>query len=144
MSHKLETTYKYFNQSSTELDYTSETTFPSDKPLIRDARAALTHLSTTLSLGDASKIKEALWEALLVFQYYPFKTARGLDFTYEIKGNEIFFSRKSKSVTRSSVDLALEKTLKLVAEGVEITGPKMIGGFGASYLYPIFIRFNIL
>ena len=110
----------------------------------RARKAAVERLSYVLSTGNACDIKDALWDTLIEFEHYSFKTAKGLGFTYEIKGNEIFFSRKSKSVTRSTVNMALEKTLNLTADGVDITGPKMIGGFGASYIYPVFIRIGVI
>ncbi len=82
-----------------------------------------------------------LWEALLLFQSYPFHTSRGLAFTYTIRGNEIFFSRKEKSITRATVDRALEKALEL---GRVVTGPKKLGCFGASYLYPVFQELAVI
>ena len=46
--------------------------------------------------------------ALRQMEGQAFYTARGLEFHYEIKGNEIFVDRKvnSKSITRSSVEIA--------------------------------------
>ncbi len=67
-------------------------------------------------------------------------TLRGLDFSFEIKGNEIFFDRKEKSVTLATVIKAYRKAMELNALGIEITGPKQLGVFGASYLYPIIMR----
>lgn len=78
-----------------------------------------------------------MWEVLIAFEGYPFRTAKGLRFCYSIKGNEIFFSRKEKSVTRATVNIALENATKLKKEGSMITGPKMLRCFGASYLYPV-------
>ncbi len=84
---------------------------------------------------------ESLWETLLLFQDYPFYTAKKLKFTYQIKGNEMFVDRKDKSITMSTVDLAFRRALEL---GEEATGPKKLGCFGASYLYPVFIRLGII
>lgn len=86
-------------------------------------------------------LDEALWNALLLFQNYPFLTAKKLEFTYIIKGHEIFVDRKEKSITKSTVLIAFHRALEL---GEEATGPKKLGTFGASYLYPIFIRFGII
>ena len=69
-----------------------------------------------------------------------FTTLHGLDFSFEIKGNEIFFDRKEKSVTLTTVIQAYRKTMELNAFGIAITGPKQLGVFGASYLYPIIMR----
>ncbi|MCD8146972.1 MAG: hypothetical protein LUD84_06830 [Clostridiales bacterium] len=83
---------------------------------------------------------ENLWEALLLFQSCPFHTAKGLEFSYTIKGGELFVSRKEKSITRSSVEMAFRRALALG----EVSGPKKLGVFGASYLYPVFLRLGVI
>lgn len=110
----------------------------------RERKAAAEKLKEAMSMSDADYIKELLWDAIIKFQKYPFKTAKGLKFTYELKGNEIFFTRKEKSVTRATVNLALDKVLELKSEGKEISGPKKLGCFGASYVYPVFIRIGVI
>lgn len=84
---------------------------------------------------------DTLWECLTLFAGYPFKTSKGLSFTYTIKGNELFVSRKKKSITRATVKLAYEKAIAL---GDMATGPKTLGCFGASYLYPVFVRLGVI
>lgn len=101
-------------------------------------------LETALSKKDYKTIESKLWKVLLLYQEETFRTAKGLSFTYRIKGNEIFISRKEKSVTRASVDMALKKALEHQENGVKITGPKMLKSFGASYLYPIFIEIGVV
>jgi hypothetical protein len=88
--------------------------------------------------------EEVLWETLLLFQNYPFYTAKGLCFQYTIKGNELFFSRKAKSVTRSTVNMAMQTAMDLQNAGILVKGPKQLRCFGASYLYPVFIRLKII
>ncbi len=83
---------------------------------------------------------EALWEALLAFEGAVFYTAKGLEYSYTIRGNEMFVSRKEKSVTRASILVAYKKALELGC----VTGPKQLGVFGASYLYPVFQRLGII
>ena len=83
--------------------------------------------------------EDTLWNAVTLFAGYPFFTAKGLKFSYTVKGNELFVNRKEKSITRATVELAYQR-----ARGEKITGPKQIGTFGASYLYPIFVRFGII
>lgn len=111
------------------------------------------------------KVSMLLWRCVVIFQNYPFTTlGRGKDqtgsveFTYTVSaegksggrhyegenvdgwGNEIWVSiggvKKEKSISRSSVDLAFQKYLEK-----DITGPKQLGVFGASYLLPLFQRF---
>ena len=77
----------------------------------------------------------------MAFQGYPLKTSKGLSFTYKVKGGELFFTRKEKSITRSTVDIAFQKALEL---GEKATGPKKLGVFGASYLYPVFVRLGVI
>lgn len=103
-----------------------------------------------------------LWCCVVIFQNYPFQTSGrngkgAVEFTYTVSkggrggrhyegesvngwGNEIWVSiggvKKEKSISRSSVDLAFQKYLEK-----DITGPKQLGVFGASYLLPLFQRF---
>ncbi|MCD7750725.1 MAG: hypothetical protein LUI10_03135 [Lachnospiraceae bacterium] len=90
---------------------------------------------------EQSEDISVLWDTLLLFQDYPFYTAKGLKFTYTIRGGEMFVSRKDKSITRATVELAFRKALSL--DGI-VTGPKKLGVFGASYLYPVFIRIGVI
>ncbi len=85
--------------------------------------------------------EEQLWETLMVFQNHIFYTFRGLAFTYRIKGNELFVNRKEKSITRASVVMAFYKVLEMDRV---VSGPKKLGSFGASYLYPIFIEIGVI
>lgn len=87
------------------------------------------------------RISQEVWDLIVLYEGGTFETMRGLEFTYTVKGNEIFFSRKEKSVTRSTVDMALKKALEL---GGIVKGPKKLEVFGASYIYPILIRFGII
>ncbi len=84
---------------------------------------------------------ESLWKALVFFEGYPFRTAKNLSFTYKIKGNEMFVDRKEKSITRATVELAYRRAVEL---GGIVFGPKKLGCFGASYLYPVFIRLGVI
>lgn len=85
-----------------------------------------------------------LWERLKENQGHEFFTSKGLSFTYEVRGSELFVSRKQKSITRATVHMAYQKAkLLMEAEGY-ISGPKKLGVFGASYLYPIFLNIGVI
>lgn len=90
------------------------------------------------------EIKGILWETLELFQEETFLTAKGLEYTYTIKGNELFVSRKNKSITRATVELAFLTAIKLQQDGLAVSGPKKLKTFGASYLYPVFIFIGII
>ena len=83
---------------------------------------------------------EALWTTLIAFEGYPFYTVKGLKFTYSIKGKELFVSRKEKSITKATVELAFVKAVELDGK---VSGPKKIRCFGASYLYSVFVRLGV-
>lgn len=93
---------------------------------------------------------DKLWEALCMLQGEGFYTARGLEFHYKIRGNEIFVDRKvnSKSITRSSVEMVFGKLQDRRMDGEEfpipVQGPKKLGVFGASYLYPVLKRLELV
>lgn len=83
----------------------------------------------------------ALWEAMASLQGSSFYTAKGLPFTYRIQGGEMFVDRREKSITQATVFVAFHKALEL---GDKATGPKKLGTFGASYLYPVFVKLGII
>ena len=95
--------------------------------------------------------EENLWQAIIVFQEYPFRTATGLPFQYKLKvgkngewNRELLIDRreKSKSLAWSSVMLAFEKS-KGMSE--EVKRPKALGDIrGISYIYPILWRFGMI
>lgn len=85
--------------------------------------------------------EEKLWQELIYLQGCLFTISKGLDFTYKIHGGEMFVDRKEKSITRSTVMKAYAKAVEL--DGV-VKGPKVLGTFGASYLYPIFVKMGLI
>lgn len=132
--------------------------------LFRARQKAVEELNVHIGLPDQSVY---LWKAVVAFQSYPFTTSchgnrPGTKFTYEVSkpttgggrrytgenvegfGNELFITsggeQLKKSISRSTVDLALRTALEK-----EIKGPKALGIPGAgSYLYPMFIRFGVI
>lgn len=90
---------------------------------------------------ELENLENLLWDTLILFQGYSFYTAKKLKFTYTLKGHEMFVSRKEKSLTRASVMLAFRKALELKRA---VSGPKKLGTFGASYLYPVFLHLNVI
>ena len=93
-----------------------------------------------------------LWDAVVSFQNYPFHTATGLPYVYELKkgrngeyNRELIVNRRkeSKSVVWSSVKLAFEKAMEM--QGAVIDRPKALGDIrGISYIYPMLYRFGII
>ena len=96
-----------------------------------------------------------LWTHIIRYESQPFKTARGIPFTYTVSrnpslsgrhytgesvdgfGNELWISTaegvKKKSISRSTVELAYKRMM----EG-NVHGPRSLGVPGAgSYLFPI-------
>lgn len=85
-----------------------------------------------------------LWPAISSLQGRTFLTAKGRPFSFTVRGNELFISRKDKSITRATVELAYRKAVALLTSGEPVDGPKKLGTFGASYLYPLFIALGII
>lgn len=92
---------------------------------------------------DSPEVEEGLWDAIVAFADYPFKTETGLPMKYTVEGGEIFFNRKEKSVTRATVMRAFTKARQIQKAEGYVSGPKRLGTFGASYLYPIFLRIDV-
>ena len=110
----------------------------------RKRRKATEQLKAAIKSDIMIDINETMWNALIAYEGCRFQTAKRLRYTYTVKGNELFFSRKEKSVTRASVEMALKTVIDLQKSDVQIRGSKMLRCFGASYLYPLFIRFGII
>ena len=105
----------------------------------RERKAAVNRLKRKFE--DKSITLDDVWDTMKLFQEYTFYTVKHMKFRYTMTDGEIYATRKDKSITRSSVELALEKVVE--KEGI-VTGPKSMDVFGASYLYPIFIRIGII
>ena len=114
----------------------------------RRRKNATENLIAHLERSDADAY---LWKTVTAFEGYPFLTAKGLRFSYAVKRGknglptaEIEIDRKEKTITKATICLAFRKALELQRHQGYISGPKQIGGFGASYLYPMFLRFGII
>ena len=81
-----------------------------------------------------------MWEAVRLLDGQTLTTVKGLPFAITVKGDELFVSRKNKSITRATVVEAYRRMVELQIANEPIDGPKKLGTFGASYIYPIFIR----
>ena len=74
--------------------------------LYRERKQKCEEFSANLATlaGQPNKEQEdTLWSMLLYLQGCVFPTAKGLKFTYKIKGGEMFVNRKSKSITQATV-----------------------------------------
>jgi len=134
--------------------------------LYRNRQKAVEEFQIHLGLPNQSLY---LWRTIIAFEGFRFTTSGrgnrpGTKFTYEVSkpntgsgrryagekidgyGNELWIikngQRAEKSISRSTVDLALKNAL--AQEGF-VSGPKVLGIPGAgSYLYPMFIRFGVI
>lgn len=70
----------------------------------RQRKSAVEKLCVDIEIKSTEEASKSLWETLLLFEGYPFVTAKGLRYYYTVKGNEVFFTRKEKSVTRATVN----------------------------------------
>ena len=97
---------------------------------------------------DESQAEGYLWEMLselegCIFHTLGHKGSKGLAYRYKMKDGEMFIDRKEKSVTRSTVMLSFHRAMELQDHNGFVSGPKQLGTFGASYLYPIYLRLGI-
>lgn len=139
--------------------------------LFRSRQKTVEELNVHIGLPDQSVY---LWKAIIAFQAYPFTTSgrgnrAGTKFTYEVSksgsaggrhyegeqvegyGNEMWITtlpdkvRKEKSISRSTVELALKNALTVQEQESFVSGPKKLNIPGAgSYLYPMFVRFGVI
>ena len=90
-----------------------------------------------------------MWKTVIAFEGYPFSTARGLRFSYALKRGKnglptAEIDRKEKAITKATICLAFRTAIEIQKRDGFVSGPKKIGGFGASYLYPMFLRFGVI
>lgn len=138
---------------------TDVSNYAENSKVYRERKAAVVELQS-----DPSSYN--LWRCVCLFQGYPFITSGrgsrdGVKFKYEISkaggaggrkydgegmegyGNELWIihngEKREKSISRSSVDYALQIAL----EG-DVKGPKQLKIYGASYVYSLFIRFGLV
>ncbi len=95
--------------------------------------------------------EEYLWKAVIAFEHYSFYTTMGQKYSYTIKRGidglcteEIMIKQKEKTITRSIIILAFRKALEIQKKEGGVSGPKCIDCFGASYLYPLFLRWGLI
>lgn len=125
----------------------------------RERKKALRELKSIIQNNGDWRI--ALWKVITLYQRQRFKTSgRGKDhsgavgFTYELKvsertgktTDEILFSTRGqgKTVTKSSVERALDVGLKIQQEEGCVSGSKKLGTFGSSYLYAMFLKWGLI
>ncbi|MCI9535621.1 MAG: hypothetical protein HFG53_12630 [Lachnospiraceae bacterium] len=85
---------------------------------------------------------ENLWEIIIAHQGETFYTAKGLPFTYTIKGGEFFTDRKKKSITKATFEKAFLKIQEDTSH--KITGPKALNVFGAPYVFAMFRQLGVI
>ena len=81
---------------------------------------------------------ELLWQMLCELQKIPFYTVKGIQFTYSIRGYEMFVDRKEKSITQATVLLSAQRVLEKQNQGIAITGPKKNRYFWSKLSVPDF------
>ena len=114
--------------------------------LYRERRAACTEFCSRIERTEMTKAgqEEALWELLKFLQGCVFLTVKGLKFTYKIHSGEMCVNRMAKSITQAVVFVAYNRAVELMKETGSVNGPKQLGTFGASYLYPVFARIGVI
>ena len=85
---------------------------------------------------------ENLWDIIIAHQGETFYTAKGLPFTYTIKGGEFFTDRKKKSITKATFEKAFLKIQEDTSH--KITGPKALNVFGAPYVFAMFRQLGVI
>lgn len=95
--------------------------------------------------------EETLWNCIVAFRGYQFKTLSGLPFAYRLKKGrgdvftkELWIDRRenSKSLAWSSVLLALNNIKEV---GAVVDRPKALGDIrGVTYIYGMFYRFGLI
>lgn len=162
----------YMPYQSIPYNMTEVSRHTEDSRKYRERKRAVDELHKQLNLRlPEVELDTTLWQCIMAFQNYPFRTSSGLPFSYTVKKNktgeysgELVISRKeeSKTLTKSSVMLAFRTVLDgmrganvvdAVSSGgqsptvvlPEYKGPKAIGQiFGISYVYSLFWKWRLI
>ena len=129
----------------------------------RERKSAVEKLKRDIEHGsDWKGSSGSLWKCMVLFAGQKFRKAgRGAEhkgavgFTYQLKvssrtgavTDELIISSRpdGKTITRSSVELCLERMLEVQKKQGYVKGPKSAGQiFGASYLYAVFLKFGVI
>mgnify|MGYP007070012605 CR=1 FL=1 len=93
---------------------------------------------------------EYIWSLFVLHEGEEFYTSRGLPFTYRRKIGrngealgELVVDRKEKTITRNTIVLAYSHVRELMESEGCVAGSKKLNCFGASYIYPVFIKLGI-
>ncbi|MDO5422993.1 MAG: GNAT family N-acetyltransferase [Eubacteriales bacterium] len=97
-------------------------------------RRAVEELKACQSEAEMPRL---LWEVITQYEGQLFFTSKNLPFQYRVRGGELFCDRKAKSITQATVVKAYQKICAARNAGEPITGPKMLGIFGAPYIWSI-------
>lgn len=138
--YKEASVYSYLPYSKGVYNLADPTLCAEQNRLFRKRKAACISLQEHL---DDNEAEMYLWQAIEIFENYLFQTANGFPLRYTIRGGEIFFTRKEKSVTKATVMQAFLKVREIQKQEGFVSGPKKLGTFGASYLYAVFLRIGV-
>lgn len=105
----------------------------------------------SLALFHEECSEDNLWQVVIAFQGYPFRTATGLPFQYKLKvgkrggwNKELVIDRRenSKTLAWSSIRLAFQSACNITGE---VKRPKALGDIrGISYIYPMLWKFGVI
>lgn len=121
-----------------------------DMSIQKEEQRQKTRRDLIMAIQQGQEAQDLLWEALVAWQEFPFKTASGLPFTYTIRRGkqgqltkELWIDRRegSKSLSFGSIRMAFANAC---ARRI-VSRPKGMGDIrGVSYMYPIFWRLGII
>ncbi|MCI9336311.1 MAG: hypothetical protein HFH93_02035 [Lachnospiraceae bacterium] len=100
-----------------------------------------------MELNTSRTTVPGLWDVIREHEGQQFLTKKGLPFTYNIKGGELFTNRRERSITRSTFEKAYEKLIQdQVGEDApkRIVGPKTLNCYGAPYIWAVFTGIGLI
>lgn len=140
----------YFTESNSKKTSADESNCNDKETLTKDTLISEAQ-KRALSVFQEDCSEENLWQVIIAFQGYPFRTATGLPFRYSLKvgkrggwNKELVIDRRerSKTLAWSSVRLAFMNARS--STGV-VSRPKALGDIrGVSYIYPMLWKFGVI
>jgi len=111
------------------------------KKLQRKRESACKEFVDRLPYMTPLEQEKMLWDVIVLHAGCIFYTISGKRFRYKIKENEMIQDCSNNSLTKDVVIKSFHKVMNMDGK---VSGPKQLGGNGASYVFSIFTRIGVI
>ena len=111
------------------------------KKLQRKRESACKEFVDRLPYMTSLEKEKMLWDVIVLHAGCIFYTISGKRFRYKIKENEMILDCSNNILTKDVVIKSFHKVMNMECK---VSGPKQLGGNGASYIFSVFSRIGVI